>query len=131
MINLLCDELDLHWEFLNRFTFHRIGNDGTRILMTALDSLDRRELFIRAKTLKVRNLFVNDNLTKDRAQFFFELRMMRKSKEIYSVNSYNGELYVKINEKSPRILARNMDQIKNEIRKGIDAQSEPIETTQQ
>ena len=117
--------LRLSTSFLDRFVYRRIGNDGRKIFVTALDEYDKSALFVAARTLRPQDFYVNEHLTKTNAELFFHLRKMKKDGVFASVYSYRGDLYVKKDRDSRSICVKNLNDAKN-VKNGLIKVNVPV-----
>ncbi len=64
-------------EITKGFSYQRLGKNKNKVLVRIPDPEDRTELFRAARTIRQRNLFVNDFLTPARDKLFFELQKQK------------------------------------------------------
>jgi len=63
------------------------------------------------KVLKSKNIYLSENLTKFRQMIYFECRSLIKAKKIKYCWTFNGNIFVKVDDSSNRVLINSLDDL--------------------
>ena len=113
VIKLMKDKLKLSEDFLSRFSYRRIGQDGKwRALLKAQNYQDRIEIFQTTRLMKPTQFFVNESLIKSREDLHYRVRKYKKDNNLhYSNYSFKGEIFIKMNKTGQPIRIQDMSDI--------------------
>lgn len=125
--DVLSQTLRLSTNFLDRFVFRRIGSDGNKIFATALDEVDKSALFTTVRSLRPDNFYVNEYLTKENADLFYQLRKMKKDGHFSSVYSFRGDIYVKKSRGARSVLVTDLQAARKLSNDGLIQVTVPVE----
>ncbi len=109
MSNLICDELKISPEIVKSLSFRKIGKGNHSVLANVPVSSVRSAFFIAARTLKPRNLYINESLIPSRDKLLYDLRKLkREQKCFHSVFSLFGKMYVKLTATGDKKLIKDI-----------------------
>jgi hypothetical protein len=107
-------ELKLAPLIMNGLTVSSFGRGNHTVLLEFATFEGKRELFRAKKSLynqdknKYKSLYVNEFLTKNKAELLRKARSMKKENKFHSAFSFDGRVYVRIHEKDDRMIIQDM-----------------------
>jgi hypothetical protein len=114
---ILTAEMKISPEVVNGIVISKFGR-GNHTVMLELSSLEtKREIFRGRKNLsnddkiKYRNLYVNEFLTRKKAELLKKARDLKKNRRIHTAFSFNGKVYIKLHVDDDKIIVRDMSDL--------------------
>ena len=98
---------------------HRIGKKSTRPRNVIIRFVNRKTAFTLLKNkkklnnTKYKNYFITENLCPFNKKIFNILYKHKKNKEIHSLWTYNGNVFVKVRESDDRVHVQHIDDIED------------------
>ena len=109
---------------------HRIGKKSTKPRNVIVRFVNRKTAFSLLKNKKKLNTnkqykqyFITENLCPYNKKIFNRCYRLKKNKELHSVWSYNGNIFVKVRESDQRIQVEHLDDIDDLFTDGDDDES--------
>ncbi len=109
MSKLICDELKISAEVVKSLSFRKIGKGKHLVLVNVPVSSVRSVFFVAARSIKPRNLYINESLISSRDKLLYYLRKLKREKKCFhSVFSLFGKIYVKLSATGEKNMIRDI-----------------------
>ena len=116
--NILHDALTLSQTTTDQITISRFGSTNNVVLLQLPSIAVKLNIFRAKKLLRgnktYENLFINEFLSEKNAAIMKAARELKKKKQLYSVFSFDGRVYVKKRENDDRHLIQNLSQLQTQ-----------------
>ena len=108
-IDTIAEKLQLSKEHLKNAEYRLYGKNNTSILMTVNNDNDKNAMFTAARTMKPKDISINEFLTPAKAKLMYELRKIKfEEKKFNSVFSLSGNVYVTYTQGGDKKLINNL-----------------------
>ncbi len=109
MSKLICDELKISPEVVKSLFFRKIGKGKHSVLVNVPVSSVRSAFFVAARTIRPRNLYINESMISSRDKLLYDLRKLKREKKCFhSVFSLFGKIYVKLTATGDKKLIKDI-----------------------
>lgn len=106
--NIISSCTRIHPNKLN-FTAKKLGNSRTQALLKLKDATLKTDLFRAFRTMKPKDMYINEYLTPANYKLAAELRKLKREKGlIHSVFTFHGQVYVKKSPDGNKILMQTL-----------------------